>query len=151
MDLSLSSTESLPSIPPQLEAVRRLEEELYKLPQIDLHTMHQVFGGMCARTIFIPRGTALTGALTKRDNLCIVHGEILVTTDEGTVHLAGFNVLPAKAGAKRAGFALSDTIWTTIWTTELQDISAIEDEMTDESTMLQTRKALPYQHTLELE
>lgn len=145
------SMESLPTTSPQLEAVRRLEAELSQLPQVDLATEHVVFGGMCARTILIPRGTALTGASTNKDNICIVHGDILVTMDDGVVRLTGYHVLHASKGHKRAGYALEDTFWTTLWPTELQDISAIEDEMTDESDLLQTRRALPYQHTLRLE
>lgn len=116
-----------------------MEEELLRLPQVDLHTSHLVHGGMCARTILIPAGTALTGALTNRDNLCVVVGDITVTTDLGPQRLVGVNLLPAVAGAKRAGVAHADTWWTTFFRTDLTDIAAIEDEMTSESVLLQTR------------
>lgn len=109
-------------------------------PQVDLATSHVVHGGMCARTIFIPAGTLLTGALTNCDNICVVHGDISVTTDDGVERLIGFNVLPASKGYKRAGMANADTWWTMIWPTALTDIEAIEDEMTSESSMLQTRR-----------
>lgn len=122
------------------DAVRELERHLIELPQVDLSTSNLVHGGMCARTIFIPAGTVLTGALTNCDNICIMQGDISVTTDEGTQRLTGFHVLPAKSGAKRAGWAHADTYWTCVWQTELTDIAAIEDEMTSESAMLQTRR-----------
>lgn len=125
---------------PSPERVRELEQHLMALPQVDLQTGHLVHGGMYARTIFIPAGTVLTGALTNQDNVCVVHGDITVTTDEGTKRLAGFHVLPACKGAKRAGVAHADTWWTTLWTTELTDITEIENVLTDEADLLQTRR-----------
>jgi len=127
---------------PSVAAVRELEAHLLTLPQVDLATTHVIHGGMCARTILIPAGVVLTGALTNCDNVCIVCGDITVTTDEGPQRLAGYHVLPAKAGAKRAGVAHADTWWTTIHRTELANIADIENEMTDESAGLGSRRAL---------
>lgn len=124
---------------PTTEAVRQMEDMLLQLPQIDLHTQQLVHGGMAARTIFIPAGTVLTGALTNLDNLCAAFGDITVTTDDGPVRLTGFNVIPARAGAKRAGVAHSDTWWVTIHRTDLTDLEEIEEEMTGEADRLQTR------------
>lgn len=125
---------------PPVEDVRRLEALLLTLPQINLHTKHIVHGKVSARSGLIPAGCALTGALTKIDNICVLIGDITVTTEEGVKRLTGFHVLPAKAGAKRAGIAHADTWWVTLHHTELTDIAAIEDEMTDESAMLLTRR-----------
>lgn len=134
------------------EAVRELERHMMQLPQVDLSTEHVVHGGMCARTILIPAGTVLTGALTNCDNICVMQGDISVTTDDGTVRLTGFHVLPAQAGFKRAGWAHSDTYWTTVWPTQLTDIAAIEDEMTSESSLLQTRReGIVFERTAALE
>lgn len=127
-----------PAVTP--EKVRELEQFTLGMPQVDLQTSHVVFGKMCARTILIPAGTLLTGALTNCDNVCVMSGDITVTTDEGPQRLVGHHVLPARAGFKRAGVAHADTYWTTVWPTELTDIAAIEDEMTSESAMLQTRR-----------
>lgn len=127
---------------PEPDSVRHLESALLALPQVDLQTAHLVHGGLCARTIVIPAGTILTGAQTNIDNICLVAGDITVTTDNGPVRLTGYNVIPAKAGFKRAGVAHADTIWTTIWPTELTEVAAIEDEMSSESSLLQTRRAL---------
>lgn len=125
---------------PSPASVAALEERMLELPQVDLQTGHLVHGGMYARTILIPAGTLLTGALTNQDNVCVVHGDITVTTDEGVQRLTGFHVLPARSGAKRAGLAHADTWWTTLWTTNLTDITAIEDVLTDEADQLQTRR-----------
>lgn len=137
---------------PSIEAVRELEGFLLELPQVDLQTSHVVHGGMCARTILIPAGVVLTGALTNCDNTCIISGDITVTTDDGAQRLTGYRVIPAKAGAKRAGIAHADTWWTTIWPTSLADVQAIEDEFTDESALLQTRRpGIEYDNTQLLE
>ena len=124
---------------PDVATVRQLESYLLALPQIDLATTHVVHGGMCARTILIPAGTVLTGAQTNLDNICIICGDITVTTDAGPRRLTGYHVLPANAGAKRVGVAHADTWWTTIHCTDLTDITDIENEMTDEGAALGSR------------
>jgi hypothetical protein len=140
-ELTEKSAHALMGSMPSPESVRAMEAHLLTLPQVDLAASHVVHGGMCSRTIFIPAGTVLTGALTNIANLCILSGDITVTTDEGPRRLTGFHVIPAKAGFKRAGVAHADTYWTTIWPTQLSDIEAIEDEMTSESASLQTRRS----------
>lgn len=125
---------------PSVEDVRRLEDVILQFPQIDLSTTHLTHGGMYARTILIPAGTVLTGALTNMDNICVLFGDITVTTDEGPQHLRGFHVLPAKAGAKRAGVAHADTWWTTLIATDATDLDEIEKQMTDEHDGLQTNR-----------
>jgi hypothetical protein len=123
-----------------IDKVRRLEEELLELPQVDLQTQMFAHGGMGARTIFVPAGTAITGALTNIANVCIVCGDITVTTNDGMKRFTGYHVLKAESGFKRAGFAHADTWWSTIWPTEKTDAREMEDEMTSESEMLQTRR-----------
>lgn len=130
---------------PSPDAVREMEKFLLNVPQVNLETSSVVHSGICARTILIPAGTMLTGALTNIDNVCVMVGDITVTTSEGTQRLTGHHVIPAAAGYKRAGIAHADTWWTTIWKTDLTDMEAIEDEMTNESASLQTRRdAIPY-------
>lgn len=126
---------------PSPESVRALEQQLMGFPQVDLSTNNLVHGGMCARTIFIPAGTILTGAQTNIGNICVLFGDITVTTDGGPKRLSGFNVIPANAGFKRAGIAHADTWWATLWPTDQTDLISIEDEMTNESAALQTRRA----------
>ena len=130
---------------PDPETVRELESYTRDLPQINLSITHVVHGGMCARTGLIPAGTMLTGALTNCDNICVIYGDITVTTDDGPQRLTGYHVLPANAGFKRVGVAHADTWWTTLLVTENTDIDAIEDQMTNESAGLMTRRAITYE------
>ncbi|MFZ5565989.1 MAG: hypothetical protein ACOY95_03200 [Pseudomonadota bacterium] len=123
------------------EKVKALEEFALQQPQVDLQTSHVVHGGMCARTIIIPAGTVMTGALLNKDNIIVMVGDLIVTTAEGLRRLTGYHVLPVAKGFKRAGVILQDTYWTTFVRTDKTEIRDIEDEMTDESAQLQTRRA----------
>ena len=134
-----SAAAALASMPTP-DKVRELERHLLTLPQIDLGTQMVVHGGVCTRAILIPAGCCLTGVLTNLQNTCIVMGDITVTTEQGVRRITGFEVLPAEPGAKRAGIAHADTWWVTCHHTELTDVSAIEEEMTPEPDMLQTRR-----------
>jgi hypothetical protein len=129
--------------------IERLESAILQGPQVDLNTDQIVNGKVAARTIRIPAGTVLTGAVHNKDSVNIVCGDITVTTDNGPQRFIGYHVLPSLAGTKRAGVAHEDTVWTTLWHTELTDQAAIEDEMTDDSTRLQNRQAALPNITLE--
>lgn len=127
---------------PSPDVVRQLESLLGALPQLSLDVKHVVHGGVSARSLFIPAGSILTGAQTNIENLCIVIGDVTATTDAGPQRLTGFNIIPANAGAKRVVVANSDTWWVTVHRTDLTDVSAIEEEMTDEADQLGTRRLL---------
>ena len=127
-------------LPSQNELVRQFENAALTLPQVHITTEHVLHGGMYARTIRIPANTMLTGAMTSCDNLCIVSGDITVTTDDGARRLTGFHVLPAKAGAKRAGITHADTCWTTLIPTNAATVTEAENQLTGEAEMLQTRR-----------
>lgn len=120
-------------------SVAALEALLGQMPQIDLQTKNVLHGGMCARTIFVPAGACLTGAMMNVDNVCIVSGDITVLTDEGPQRLQGFNVIASPAHFKRAGYAHADTWWTTVVRTDKQTVREVEDEVTDEAHRLQSR------------
>lgn len=123
-------------------AVAALSAELQTMPQVTIETTMMAHGRMAARTIFIPAGTLLTGVLVNHDNICIVSGDITVTTIDGAKRITGYQVLPSAAGYRRAGIAHADTWWTCLWHTDLTDPIAIEDDMSDEANRLQTRLAL---------
>jgi hypothetical protein len=123
-----------------------LEAAIRTLPPFDPETLHTLSNGMYARTITIPAGGVLTGAEHKTDHLCVLFGDITVTTDEGMKRLTGFNVLKVKAGAKRAGYAHQITHWATICRTgfeSLEDLPKIEDELVFNAESLVSRMALP--------
>lgn len=135
----LAEAEILALDRPNRAKVEELEAHVLQLPQVDLHTTHELSGGVYARTIVIPAGTVLTGAAHKKDHLNIMQGDITVSTDDGMKRMSGQHVIPTKAGMKRVGYAHSETIWTTICHTNLMDIESIEEELVEEPERLQTR------------
>jgi hypothetical protein len=114
------------------ERVYRLEEELQKLPQVDCPVWHHFAPGLYARKMLIPKGTVLTGAVHKTEHLCIVSGDIDVTTDDGMRRITDAHaILSSKPGAKRAGYAHEDTYWTTVHATNETDLDKLVVELTE--------------------
>lgn len=124
---------------PSPDAVRDLEAVLLLLPQTHIDTTTLTHGQVSARAMLVPKGQLLTGAQTNFDNVCIVIGDITVTTDEGARRLTGFHMLPANRGSKRVGETHAPTLWITCHHTTLTEQRAIEDEMTTESSTLNSR------------
>lgn len=144
-DLSTSLVVSaIPAMTPEaIDKVRRLEECVLALPQVELETRHALHGGMYARTIRIPAGVIITGALIKVPTLLIVQGKasVYVGLDE-PLHLDGYNVLPASAGRKQVFVAVTDTWLTAVFATKATTVDEAERAFTDEHERLATRRAL---------
>lgn len=123
--------------------VRSLESlSLKSLPQVEINTSHIIHGGMYARTIMIPAGVMLTGALIKIATLLIVQGNVLVYIGDETIELSGYNVLPASANRKQAFLAKTDTYITMIFPSNAKDVETAEMEFTDEADILISRKII---------
>ncbi|HDR8950751.1 TPA: SET domain-containing protein-lysine N-methyltransferase [Burkholderia vietnamiensis] len=115
-----------------LDYVNRLEAEVSKLPQAACPVWHHFAPGLYARQMFIPAGTVLTGAVHKTEHLCLVSGDIEVTTDEGVRRITALQlVIKSAPGAKRAGFARRDTFWTTVHATDETDLDKLAMELTE--------------------
>jgi hypothetical protein len=95
---------------------------------------------MYARSITIPAGVLLTGALIKRATLIIFNGDATVATGEESIRLTGYHVLPASAHRKQAFLAHADTQMTMLFPTQAKDVHAAEQEFTDEADQLFSRK-----------
>jgi len=124
----------------QNERVREIERIVLQMPQLIIEINDFIHGKMYSRTMFCPAGALVTGVLTKIDNICIMHGDVTVTTDYGLQRFTGYHVLPAFGGGKRALIFHADTYWTTLIHTETTDCRIAEEEFTDEADMLQSRK-----------
>lgn len=94
--------------------IYKLEQEIFKFPQTECPLFHNFCKGIYARSLVIPAGTVLTGAVHKDECFFVVRsGSILLTTDEGPVRADSGFMSITKPGTKRAGFALVDTLVTT--------------------------------------
>lgn len=132
------------SIPPMslaaVDRVRAFEVENLKREQVPIVTHHLIHAGMYARTITIPAGVVLTGALIKRATILIVNGDAQVARGDDTVRLTGYHVLPASAHRKQAFYSYADTDLTMLFPTAAQDVRAAEEEFTDEAELLFSRR-----------
>ena len=113
--------------------IYKLEQAIYKLPRVELPVYHDFCKGIYARTIIIPAGTVLTGAVHKDECFFLVrHGCILITTDDKPIKAEGGFMSISKAGTKRAGIALVDTLVTTFHSNpeELREPDELWDHFT---------------------
>jgi hypothetical protein len=131
-----------------IEKVRRLESEMLKMPQVNIETRHVIHGGMYARSITIPAGVVLTGALIKVATLLIVTGHTTVYIGEETRELQGCNVIPASGGRKQVFVAHADTELTVIFPTTARTVEEAEREFTDEYDLLASHQEDNQNHTI---
>lgn len=120
--------------------VRRLENQLEQLPQADIQTEHFLHAGMYARTITIPAGVMLTGALIRVPTVLVIAGDADVFMGDRTERLAGYHVLQGCAGRKQAFLAHEDTQVTMIFPTDAATLADAEDEFTEEADRLMSRR-----------
>ncbi len=112
------------------EKLARLEAVLFNGPTVELPVKHHFSHGVYARELFIPKGTVLVGKIHKFSQINIVsQGDISVLTDDGVKRIKAPYTLVSGPGAKRAGYAHEDTIWTTIHGTHETDLDKLEDEL----------------------
>jgi hypothetical protein len=115
------------SLQPVRSKIMALEKAMLDQPQVEIPVEHTFHGGMCARTIRIPKGTILTGAIHTQEQMNIVDGDISILTEDGQIHrFTGHHVVPSPAGTKRVGVAHEDTSWTTILRTDAKTVEEVE-------------------------
>lgn len=114
------------------ESILALEREIQKLPQADCPVRHYFAPGMYAREMTVPAGVVVTGAVHRHEHLCTVSkGRIAVSTDEGIREISAPCTIVSKAGTKRVGYAIEETVWTTYHATTETDLDKIMIEITE--------------------
>ena len=118
---------------PTREQIARFEDELRKVPQLDIDAMTQhTFGpGVYVRTMTIPAGACVTGKVHATEHVFIVSkGDItIVTAGEGRMRVkAPFQTI-GKPGAKRAVYAHEDTVCTNVHITDETDLLKLEADL----------------------
>jgi hypothetical protein len=139
-DLSLIH-QSIPSMnADSIEAVRRVEDIVLSAPQIEISTDHVFHAGVYARTIMIPAGVVLTGALIRIPTILIVSGSAIVYVGEETKEISGYNVFSASSNRKQIFLAKTDVYLTMLFATEANTTEEAENEFTDEAERLSSRR-----------
>lgn len=114
------------------QKVERLELTLQRVPQIDCPIKHYFAPGMYAREITIPKGTVLTGAIHKTENLAVLStGRLQLVTEHGTTEIAAPCTLTVKPGQKNAALALEDSVWTNFFPTNETDTDKLVELLTE--------------------
>lgn len=135
-----SSTIKLEAMSPEaIDDIRRLEAISLAGVQLPVATYHLIHAGMYHRTITIPAGGVLTGAVIKRATTLIFSGDALVATGGQSYRLTGYHVLAGSAQHKQAFVAIEATHLTMIFPTSAKDVEAAEAEFTDEGESLMSR------------
>lgn len=132
MDLELTETWSHLSVPQRRDKLVELETKMKELEDelgIDIPPVEYHCGGVYAREITIPAGTALVGEIHLKDQINVVsQGTIRVSTEEGVKLIQAPCTFISPAGTKRAGYAVTDTVWTVFHATESSDEATIREE-----------------------
>jgi hypothetical protein len=136
------ATPRIPAMTPAaIDKVRQLEGVASQHPQVAIMTEHVIHGGMYARTIRLPAGVMITGALVRLATLLIVQGDaVAYIGDDAPLRLQGYTVLPASAGRKQAFVAIGDASMTMVFPTAARTIDEAEREFTDEIEILMSRR-----------
>ena len=116
--------------------------------QTELPLKHSFAPGVYAREMEIPAGTLLIGKIHKhRHHNFLMKGSIIVLTETNGVELLQAPLMiVSEEGTQRIGYAVTDTIWTTIHENKdnSEDLDVIE-----ERTVVKTKtKYLEYKKKL---
>jgi len=134
LDASPHQDLSLQANIPTREQIERLEAQMRTMEQLPIEPVHHFADGLYAREILIRAGTILTGKVHSTEHLNIVsQGRIAVWTEDGMKIVTAPCTLISRPGTKRVGFALEDTVWTTIHANpdNLTDLAALELALID--------------------
>jgi len=119
--------------------VYALERVTGLMEQADIETHHVLHGRMYARTIKIPGGVVLTGALVRIPTTLIINGDVTIYADNDEIRVTGYQVIPASAHRKQAFITHSHTFVTMVFATAATTIEEAEDEFTEEASLLMSR------------
>lgn len=124
-------------LPEDVARVTALETEAREMLQVDITTHHLIHAGQYHRTIMIPAGVMITGAMIKRATTITISGHVSVYLGQNrSEEIAGYRVLPASAGRKQAFLAIQDTHITMSFPTSAKTVEDAEREFTDETDKL---------------
>lgn len=132
-----------PTTPDALEQVFVLEAQMSAMKQIPITTEHVLHGGVYTRTIKIPAGVMITGALIKIATTLTISGQADLIVGEGEkIGVDGFAVLPAEKNRKTVFLAKTDTFVSMAFATTAQTVEVAEREFTDETDKLKSHDNL---------
>lgn len=113
--------------------VMQLQEAMVALPddvKREFPLKHHFAPGQYAREIFVPAGSIVVGKIHKHAHVNVIsQGEGEVVTEFGRVAYRAPMTFVSEPGTKRVVHCHTDTVWTTVHTTDETDLAKIEDEI----------------------
>jgi len=111
-----------------------LEKVLLTLEQVECPVSHYHIDGVYVRSMFIPAGTVLTGAIHNKENVSILaQGTIRVTNGTESKVITAPYIMVDQAGIKRLGVAETDVTFINVLRTDLTDINELEQELVSQN------------------
>lgn len=102
-------------------------------PQI----IHYQIDNVYVREMWLRAGTMLVGKTHKKDHICIISkGIVKVVSDELTQLIEAPYTYISKKGVKRAMYAITDLVWSTVHNVNEIDLDKIEEELVQTETYL---------------
>jgi hypothetical protein len=107
-----------------------LEAEMEKYPSTleTLRVREFQAPGLYIRELFVPAGTIATGKIHKVGHVNIISKGLVTVLGEGKRIKAPYTFV-SPPGTKKAIFAHTDTLWTTVHATEETDLAKIEEAL----------------------
>lgn len=95
--------------------IRDLESLMKAGPQVDCPIRNLFSPGIMMREMTIPAGVVVVGLEHRMRHMNIVSkGRLIVWTEEGMKEIVAPCTFESMPGTKRAGYALEETVWTTV-------------------------------------
>lgn len=141
MTLALLDKTLPPTTPEIMEKIALVEARIRPHEHtLQVEMEHSLHAGLYARTCRLAANQVITSVLIKIPTLLIVNGDCIVLAGESWHELMGYNVMAACAGRKQIYVTRGATEITMIFPTSAKTIEEAEDEFSDESANLLSRR-----------
>lgn len=138
-DLKLSDALP-PSSQKMIDVVSQVEKRAQDMEQVSITTDHVIHDGVYTRTICVPAGVMITGALIKISTTLIVSGTCTVLIGDGEeIQVSGYMVMPTSSGRKQIFMAHTDTFISMIFKTDAKSVEEAEAQFTDDVDILKSK------------
>lgn len=98
-----------------LQSIRRLQEEMGRMPQLQMELKHHFAPGVYVRELVIPAGAVVVGKMHATEHVSIMSkGRMVVVTEGGQKIIEAPCTMVAPRGTKRAVYALEETVFINV-------------------------------------
>lgn len=110
------------------ERILSLQERMLELEQVECPVKHHFSGDSYAREILLPAGSLVIGKIHRHSHVNVIsQGECMVLTEDGVRYLKAPLTFISKPETKRAVYAITDVVWTTVHVTSETDLEKVEN------------------------